>query len=78
MPRRPPCVVCCQLINTKTQDGKQTLMHFLVDTIEKRFPDMMDFASELIHVEKAARGQYICHDVSPLVNGVGSNDNSLG
>lgn len=49
--------VLCQLTNTKTQDGKQTLMHFLVDCIEKRFPDVMDFASELLHVEKAARGQ---------------------
>jgi len=49
-------MLCCQLINTKTQDGKQTLMHFLVDTIEKRFPDMMDFARELLHVEQAARG----------------------
>jgi len=48
-----------QLINTKTQDGKQTLMHFLADCIEKRFPDVMDFASELIHVEKAARGQWL-------------------
>ena len=35
-------------------------MHFLVDCIEKRFPDAMDFATELIHVEKAARGQWLC------------------
>ena len=48
--------ILVQLGNTKTQDGKQTLMHFLVDCIEKRFPDAMDFASELLHVEKAARG----------------------
>ena len=52
--------VFCQLINTKTQDGKQTLMHFLVDCVEKRFPEVMDFASEMIHVEKAARGLCIC------------------
>jgi len=37
-------------------------MHFLVDSVEKRFPDVMDFASELLHVEKAARGRYICRD----------------
>jgi len=48
-----------QLVNTKTQDGKQTLMHFLVDCVEKRFADVMDFASELLHVEKAARGQWL-------------------
>jgi len=55
-------VCLCQLINTKTQDGKQTLMHFLADSIEKRFPDVMDFASEMLHVEKAARGQHFCCD----------------
>jgi len=49
--------VLYQLSNTKTQDGKQTLIHFLVGSIEKRFPDAMDFASELLHVEKAARGE---------------------
>jgi len=52
--------VYCQLVNTKTQDGKQTLMHYLVECIEKRFPDVMDFANELIHVEKAARGRWLC------------------
>jgi len=36
-------------------------MHFLVDCIEKRFPEAMDFATELIHVEKAARGLWLCH-----------------
>jgi len=35
-------------------------MHFLVNHIEKGFPDMMDFASELIHVAKAARGLWRC------------------
>ena len=55
-------VCLCQLINTKTHDGKQTLMHFLADSIEKRFPDVMDFASEMLHVEKAARGQHFCCD----------------
>ena len=59
----PLLAVClCQLINTKTHDGKQTLMHFLADSIEKRFPDVMDFASEMLHVEKAARGQHFCCD----------------
>jgi diaphanous 2 len=44
-----------KLTNTKTQDGKQTLMHFLAENVQKRFPDFMDFGSELIHVEKAAK-----------------------
>ena len=49
--------VLSQLANTKTLDGKQTLMNFLVNCIEKRFPDAMDFASELLHAVKAARGR---------------------
>jgi len=31
-------------------------MHFLTMTAEKHFPDVMDFADELLHVEKATRG----------------------
>ena len=46
-----------QLSNTKTIDNKQTLMHFLVEIIERRLPDALDFADELIHIEKAARGK---------------------
>ena len=56
------CHVCilAQLANTKAQNGKQTMMHFLVDCIEKRFPDVMHFASELLHLEKSAGGQWLC------------------
>jgi len=31
-------------------------MHFLTMTAEKHYPDVMDFADELLHVEKATRG----------------------
>jgi len=44
-----------KLVNTKTRDNKQTLMHFLVMTAEKHFPDVMDLSEELMHIEKAAR-----------------------
>ena len=42
-------------------DNKQSLMHFLVSTIQRRFPDVLDFSDELIHVEKAARGRLTIH-----------------
>jgi len=31
-------------------------MHFLAITAEKHYADVMDFADELLHVEKATRG----------------------
>jgi len=31
-------------------------MHFLAATAEKHYPDVVDFADELIHVDKATRG----------------------
>ena len=46
-----------QIANTKTNDNQQTLMHFLAMTAEKHYPDVMDFADELLHVEKATRGE---------------------
>lgn len=44
-----------KLMNTKTADNKRTLLHFLADTVEKKFPDYLTFADELIHVEQASR-----------------------
>jgi len=45
-----------QIGNTKANDNQQTLIHFLAMTAEKHYPDVMDFADELLHVEKATRG----------------------
>lgn len=36
-------------------DNKQTLMHYLVDTVEKKFPDLLNFMDELAHVDRASR-----------------------
>lgn len=47
-----------QLGNTKTQDNKSTLLHFLAETLEKKYPELLTFADELIHVEQAARGLF--------------------
>ncbi|XP_052770325.1 formin-like protein isoform X2 [Mya arenaria] len=42
------------LMDTKTADKKLTLMHFLVDTVQLRFSDILNFESELRFIEKAA------------------------
>lgn len=38
-------------------DGQLTLVHFLDDTIEKKYPEISGFEKELTHVEQAARGE---------------------
>lgn len=45
-----------KLSSTKSADQKTTLLHFLSNTVEKRFPDVMDFQLELRNVEEASRG----------------------
>ncbi|XP_067125156.1 protein diaphanous isoform X2 [Centruroides vittatus] len=41
--------------NTKASDGKTTLMHFLAQIVENKYPDILNFSEELIHVDHAAR-----------------------
>lgn len=44
-----------KLTNTKDADNKQTLLHYLVDVVEKKFPDALTFFSDMTHVDKASR-----------------------
>ncbi|XP_027043261.1 protein diaphanous homolog 1-like [Pocillopora damicornis] len=44
-----------KLSSTKSVDGQLTLVHFLDDTIEKKYPEISGFEKELTHVEQAAR-----------------------
>ena len=48
-----------QLQNTKSQDGKTTLVHYLVSILEENYPDIVQFPDELHHLDKAARGMFI-------------------
>lgn len=41
--------------NTKSSDGKTTLMHFLAQIVENKYPEILNFAEELMHVDHAAR-----------------------
>ncbi|XP_047209397.1 protein diaphanous homolog 1 isoform X2 [Girardinichthys multiradiatus] len=45
----------CKLRDTKSTDLKQTLLHFLADVCQERYPEVMSFPDELTHVEKASR-----------------------
>ena len=46
-----------QLSSTKSVDGQDTLVHFLEDIIETKYPEISGFENELTHVEQAARGK---------------------
>ena len=44
-----------QLSETKTQDRKSSLMHFLAETLQEQFSTLANFDRELSHVEAAAQ-----------------------
>lgn len=46
--------VLAKLNDVKGNVENLTLMHFLVQTIEKKFPKLLDFDEEILHVDEAA------------------------
>jgi len=36
-------------------ENKSTLLHYLVDIVEKNYPDLITFGDELTHCDRAAR-----------------------
>ncbi|XP_054706244.1 protein diaphanous-like [Uloborus diversus] len=44
-----------KLNSTKAIDHKTTLLHYVVEVVEKKHPDALNFAEELMHVDRAAR-----------------------
>jgi formic-like protein len=49
-------VDCFKLTDTRTHDKRLTLLHFIAQTIEERFPDVFHFDHDLQAMEKAAQG----------------------
>ncbi|KAM6455387.1 protein diaphanous homolog 1 isoform 1-T1 [Liasis olivaceus] len=45
----------CKLRDTKSVDQKSTLLHFLAETCELQYPQILNFPDDLIHVEKACQ-----------------------
>lgn len=48
-----------QLSDTRTHDKRLTLLHFIVQTVQERFPDISNFDHELKSTERAAQGKRI-------------------
>lgn len=44
------------LVDTKSSDKRICLLHFIVDTIKSKMPEIMNFDSELMYIDKAAAG----------------------
>lgn len=44
-----------KLTNTKDSENKHTLLHYLADLVEKKFPEALNFYDDLSHVDKASR-----------------------
>ena len=44
-----------KLNNTKDRDNKDTLLNFLVELVERDYPELLNFADEMIHLDSAAR-----------------------
>lgn len=49
--------VCFQLKGLKTTDNKSTLLHFVAGTVERKFPQVLEFAEDLKFTMAAARGE---------------------
>ena len=47
------------MLDTKSQDKKMTLLHFIVQTVKEKFPEIANFDTELRYIEKAASGKSI-------------------
>ncbi|KAM9325781.1 protein diaphanous homolog 2 [Gastrophryne carolinensis] len=45
----------CKIRDTKSADQKTTLLHFLAEICEERFPEILKFPEELEHVESASK-----------------------
>ncbi|KAF5285112.1 hypothetical protein FQA39_LY16801 [Lamprigera yunnana] len=44
-----------KLTGTKDVHNKTTLLHYIVETVEKKFSDLLNFYDELPHIDKASR-----------------------
>ncbi|EHB07038.1 diaphanous-like protein 3 [Heterocephalus glaber] len=51
----------CKLKDIKSADQKTTLLHFLVEICEEKYPDILNFVDDLGHLDKASKGKLVLH-----------------
>lgn len=47
------------LVDTKSSDKRICLLHFIVETIRSKMPEIMNFDLELMYIDKAAAGMVV-------------------
>ena len=47
------------LLDTKSNDKRICLLHYIVETIKEKFPDLMNYDSELMYIDKASTGMFM-------------------
>ncbi|XP_021709642.1 formin-like protein CG32138 [Aedes aegypti] len=60
------------LLDTKSNDKRMSLMHYIVATVRQKFPELMNFDSELFCIDKAAQVslEILISDVNELEKGM--------
>ncbi|VVD01131.1 unnamed protein product, partial [Leptidea sinapis] len=60
------------LMDTKATDKRVSLLHYMVATIRQNFPELMNFDTELLYIDKAAQVslENVLADVSELERGM--------
>ncbi|CAB3373121.1 Hypothetical predicted protein [Cloeon dipterum] len=60
------------LLDTKSSDRRMSLLNYIVLTVKQYFPDLMNFDSELLYIEKASAVslENVIHDVQELERGM--------
>lgn len=60
------------LLDTKSTDKRTCLLHYIVATIRQKFPDLLDFNTELFYIDKAAQVslENVVADVHELEKGM--------
>jgi hypothetical protein len=60
------------LLGTKSTDKKMSLLHYIVETVRHKFPELLNFHSELMYIDKAAIVclENIVSDVQELEKGM--------
>lgn len=53
------CVCVCQLLDTKSTDRTQTLLHYIANVVREKYPAVSLFYNELHYVDKAAAGESV-------------------
>lgn len=63
-----------KLLDTRSFDGKTTLLHYLVAHLENKDEDLLQFTLDLPHLDKAARLTFaqVEEELAPLRKGLGA------